>query len=176
MAKRLMFWSSIAFAQKVPKLNWCELAPRRLVGAVENKHMVVALRDKKSIGRRLRCNKSLVLCLSCWHHHSLKAQSNGRMFVPHALDLGTLNRNVNLLHIPAKASFAHRPASGVRGQWGNPSAPLRKSTGLVATITRPRRSGPSRAEPSRRRSRPRSFPHRAQPGAAAFCVDGERTE
>jgi hypothetical protein len=41
MAKRLMFWSSIAFAQKVPKLNWRELAPGRLVRAVENKHMVV---------------------------------------------------------------------------------------------------------------------------------------
>jgi hypothetical protein len=40
MAKRLMFWSSIAFAQKVPKLNWCELPPGRLVRAVENKHMV----------------------------------------------------------------------------------------------------------------------------------------
>jgi hypothetical protein len=40
MAKRLMFWSSIAFAQKVPKLNWCELAPGRLVRAVENKHVV----------------------------------------------------------------------------------------------------------------------------------------
>ena len=40
MAKRLMFWSNIAFAQKVPKLNWCELAPGRLVRAVENKYMV----------------------------------------------------------------------------------------------------------------------------------------
>jgi hypothetical protein len=73
---------------------------------------------------------------------------------------------------------------------------FRKSTGLVATITRTAPVGPitchlsmlaaplsrslrphrGRPEPSRRRSRPRSFAYRAQPGAAAFCVDGGRTE
>jgi hypothetical protein len=41
LAKRLMFWSSIAFAQKVAKLNWRELAAGRRVRVVENKHMVL---------------------------------------------------------------------------------------------------------------------------------------
>src|SRR5664280_803641 len=78
----------------------------------------------------------------------------------------------------------------------NPSAPLRKSTGLVATITRTAPVGPitrrlsthaaplsrslrrhrGQPEPSHPRSRPRSFLHRAQPGAAAFCVDGGPAE
>src|SRR5258708_4953843 len=78
----------------------------------------------------------------------------------------------------------------------SPSAALGKSTGLVATITRTAPVGPitchlsmlaaplsrslrrHRGQPelSRRRSRPRSFPHRVQPGAAAFCVDDGRTE
>ena len=38
---------------------------------------------------------------------------------------------------------------------------------------RPHRGQP---EPSRPRSRPRSFPHRAHPGPAAFCIGDGRTE
>jgi len=46
-----------------------------------------------------------------------------------------------------------------------------RSTAVTVFASAPR---PTRT--ARRRSRPRSFPHRAQPGAAAFCFDDGRRE
>ncbi|MCK1516127.1 hypothetical protein IVB22_27015 [Bradyrhizobium sp. 190] len=49
MTKRLMFPSSIAFAKKISKLHWCEVAAEWLVGSMKNKQAVVVAAEKPSV-------------------------------------------------------------------------------------------------------------------------------
>jgi len=66
MAKRLIFWSSIAFAKKLSKLHWCEFAAGWLVGSMKNKQAVVASGHRLRSGNLSFSDCHLALCSPIW--------------------------------------------------------------------------------------------------------------